>query len=228
MFIGHFAVGMGAKSIAPQASLGTLFLAAQFIDLLWPIFLLLGLESVEIEYGITAYTPLNFTSYPITHSLLMVVAWAMIFIIIHHHISKNFISALTAGLLVISHWFLDLVVHRPDLPLYPGNSPLVGLGLWDSIPWTLIIEGIIFIIGIYLYLKATKGINKKGTYGFWGLIGFLILINISNVLSPPPPNTIILAWMANLQWIIIAWAYWIDRNRISKYVYQKKEKVWVA
>lgn len=216
MFIGHFAVGMGAKSIAQKTSLGTLFLAAQFIDLLWPIFLLLGLESVEIENGITVVTPLNFISYPISHSLLMVLGWGLLFAIIYHGIQKYTTGALIVGILVISHWFLDLLVHRPDLPLYPGDSPLLGLGVWNSIVGTILLEGILFIIGIIIYLNTTEAKNKRGLYGFWGLICFLLLINISNLMSPPPPDVNIIAWVGNLQWLIIIWAYWIDKNRIVK------------
>lgn len=213
MFIGHFALGMGAKSVAPQTSLGTLFMATQFIDLLWPIFLLLGLESVAIEEGNTVVTPLNFISYPISHSLLMVLAWGLLFSILYYVKQKYATGALVAGMLVISHWFLDAIVHRPDLPLFPGDSPMVGLGLWNSFFGTLLIEGLLFITGIYFYLKTTTAINKKGIYGFWTLMAFLALINISNLLGPPPPNVTMIAWAGQLQWLIVIWAYWVDRNR---------------
>jgi len=214
MFIGHFAMGMGAKPLAPKTSLGTLFLATQFIDLLWPIFLLLGLESVAIEEGNTVVTPLDFTSYPISHSLLMVLAWGLLFSIIYNQLQKYTKGALVLGLLVISHWFLDLIVHRPDLPLFPGDSPMVGLGLWNSLIGTALVEGLLFVAGIFIYLTSTKAKNKKGIIGFWALIAFLTLINISNLAGPPPPDVNMIAWAGMLQWLLVIWAYWIDHNRM--------------
>jgi hypothetical protein len=79
MFIGHFGVAFAAKKVAPQTSLGTLILAAQFLDFLWPLFLLLGIEQVRIAPGITRVSPLDFTDYPISHSLLMATVWAVVF-----------------------------------------------------------------------------------------------------------------------------------------------------
>lgn len=213
MFIGHFAVGLGAKAATPKTSLGTLFLAAQFLDLLWPTLLLLGLERVEINPGITKVTPLDFTHYPITHSLLMAVVWGLLFGLVYWLLRKNRKAAIVLGLCVVSHWLLDLLVHRPDLPLFPGGSTKLGLGLWDSLPGTLIVEGIIFAIGLWLYLRTTKAKNKSGQYGFWGLIIFLVAIYISNLFGPPPPSVSAIAWAGHLQWLFVIWAYWVDRNR---------------
>src|SRR5262245_47114382 len=134
MFIGHFGVGFGAKAKARTASLGTLFLAAQFLDLLWPTLLLLGIEQVEIAPGITKATPLDFTSYPISHSLLTACMWGLLFGTVYWLVREDLKIATVLGLCVVSHWVLDFVVHRPDLPLYPGDSPRVGLGLWNSVP----------------------------------------------------------------------------------------------
>ncbi len=122
MFIGHFGVGLAAKKIDKQPSLGTLFMAAQFVDLLWPLFLILGIEKVKIVPGISMLTPLDFTYYPFTHSLLGVFFWALLFGLIYFLIKKNVRSAIILGILVISHWFLDLIVHIPDLPLFPGTD----------------------------------------------------------------------------------------------------------
>src|SRR4051794_23037360 len=129
MFIGHFGVAFGAKATQPNLSLGTLFLAAQLLDLMWPTLLLLGLEHVEIKPGINKVTPLDFTSYPITHSLLMVLGWGLLFGFVYWRRQKNAKGAVVLGLCVVSHWLLDLIVHRPDLPLYPGDSPKLGMGL---------------------------------------------------------------------------------------------------
>src|SRR5688572_12978797 len=137
MFIGHFALGMAAKKVEPSVSLGTLFLAAQFLDLLWPTLLLMDVEHVLIEPGISTVTPLAFTDYPISHSLLAVLGWSLAFVAIYYLITNNKRASLLLGGLVLSHWILDAIVHIPDLPLYPGESPKIGLGLWNSFPLTL-------------------------------------------------------------------------------------------
>ena len=215
MFIGHLAAGFGAKAAKPSVSLGTLFLAAQFADLLWPTLLLLGLEHVEIVPGITRLTPLDFTSYPISHSLLMLCLWGLLFGLVYWLIRKSTKGALVLGLLVVSHWVLDLIVHRPDLPLYPGPSPQLGLGLWNSLPGTLVAEGLIFVIGLGLYLRVTKAKNRAGLYGLWALVGFLILTYLGNVFGPPPPSSTAIAWVGQSQWLLVGWAYWLDRNRVA-------------
>ena len=216
MFIGHFGVGLAAKKIDKQPSLGTLFMAAQFVDLLWPLFLILGIEKVKIVPGISMLTPLDFTYYPFTHSLLGVFFWALLFGLIYFLIKKNVRSAIILGILVISHWFLDLIVHIPDLPLFPGTDLKVGFGLWNSVPLTLIVEGFIFAFGVFLYLRTTKAKNKKGTLTFWGLVIFLIVVYVMNIFGPPPQSADAIGYVGLSQWLIIAWGYWIDRNRIAK------------
>lgn len=215
MFIGHFGVGLGAKAADKKVSLGTLFLAVQFVDLLWPTLLLLGLERVEIAPGITKLTPLDFVSYPISHSLLLVCGWGFLFGLIYWLVQKNRQGAVILGLCVVSHWVLDLIVHRPDLPLYPGASPHVGLGLWNSLAGTLLVEGCIFIVGLVLYLRVTRAKNRAGRYGLWGLVGFLVLVYLGNLFGPPPQSTTAIAWVGHLQWLLVIWAYWVDRNRIG-------------
>lgn len=213
MFLGHFGAGYGAKSIAPAVSLGTFFLAVQFVDLLWPTLLLLDIEQVMIEPGATAVTPLDFVSYPVSHSLFMVCIWGALFSFVYWLVKKDTRAAVILGLCVVSHWFLDLIVHRPDLPIYPGNSPLVGLGLWNSLSGTLLIELLVFSAGIFFYLKTTRAKNRTGVYAFWGLAGFLVLIYFANLFGPPPPDVASIAWAGHLQWLLVVWAYWIDRNR---------------
>jgi hypothetical protein len=213
MFIGHFALGLAAKKVAPKPSLGTLFLAAQFIDLLWPLLLLLGLERVLIEPGNTVVTPLNFTHYPISHGFLSVVIWGIVVGGFYFLLKKDKKTAFWLGILVVSHWILDLLTHRPDLPLMPGSDLKIGLGLWDSLFGTILIEGGIFAFGIYYYLKVTKAKNKTGVWSFWTLVVFLLLIYISNLFGPPPPAVEPIAYIGFAQWLLVAWGYWIDRNR---------------
>jgi len=214
MFIGHFGLGFAAKKIAPKPSLGTLLLASQFIDLLWPFFLILGWETVRIDIGNTAVTPLDFENYPISHSLLAVIVWAAVFSGVYYVIRKDIKSILWLGLLVISHWVLDLITHRPDLPIMPAaDSIKLGFGMWYSIAATVIFEGLIFSAGVYLYLKATKARDKTGLYAFWGLVAFLVIIYINNLFGPPPPSVEPIGYVGLAQWILIVWGYWIDRHR---------------
>ena len=215
MFIGHFGVGFAAKKIDHKPSLGTLFIATQFIDLLWPFFLILGIEKVEIEPGISAMNPFDFTYYPFSHSLFGVLVWALLFGVVYFLFKKNFKSALVLGALVISHWVLDLIVHIPDLPIFPGGSIKVGFGLWNSVTATIIIEGLIFLVGIYLYFKSTKAENKKGKFALWSLVIFLILVYVMNIIGPPPNSAEAIGYVGLSQWLIIAWGYWADRNRKS-------------
>jgi len=215
MFIGHFGVGFGAKAAAPRTSLGTLFLAAQFVDLLWPTLLLLGLEHVAISPGITRVTPLDFTDYPISHSLLAGIFWGVAFGLVYFLVRRFPRGAWVCGLAVVSHWVLDLLVHRPDLPLAPGLQVKVGLGLWNFMPATLILEVGIFALGVGLYLRATKARDRIGSIGLWTLVVFLLVIYVSNLFGPPPPDVKAIAWVGQAQWLLIVWGYWIDRHRTS-------------
>jgi hypothetical protein len=213
MFIGHFGVGFAAKRVDPRPSLGTLFLASQFVDLLWPIFLLIGWEKVIIDPGNTAFTPLDFVYYPFSHGFLSVLLLSIIFGAVYFIIKKNIKTSIILGALVMSHWILDFITHRPDLPIIPGSDLKVGLGLWNSVILSIIVEGSIFFAGVYLYLKTTQAVNKKGSIGLWSLVIFFVIIYLLNVFGPPPPSTNAIAIAGLFQWVLIIWAYWIDRNR---------------
>jgi hypothetical protein len=213
MFIGHFGVGFGAKSVAPKVSLGTLFIAAQFVDLLWPTLLLLGVERVRIVPGATVVTPLVFEHYPVSHSLLAVVGWAVLVGGCHFMLKRQRIAAVVLGTLVISHWLLDAIVHQPDLPLFPGSSTVIGLNAWSSLPLTLAIEGSLFAFGVWLYSRATIPSDAIGRWGFVALVVFLAAIYAGNLFGSPPPGSEAIAWVGQLQWLLVIWGYWIDKHR---------------
>ena len=216
MFIGHFAVGLGAKKIVPQVKLGTLFFASQFLDLLWPLLLLLGVEHARIHPGDTAFTPLDFYDYPFSHSLLTSIGWSIIIGGIYFYLNKNFRGAAVIGCSVFSHWLLDFFTHRPDLPVAPGVHLVLGLGLWNSVLGTLLIEGSLFIGAVYIYSTTTKTVDRIGNYAFWGLIALLLISYGANILSPPPPAMTAVAVAGLAQWLFIALAYWIDRHRTTR------------
>jgi len=215
MFIGHFGAAFIGKKIEVKPSLGTYFLASQFIDLIWPIFVLLGIEQVAIDPGNTAFTPLDFIYYPFTHGFLSVLIWSVLFGAVYFYKSKHFKSALILGIMVLSHWILDFLTHRPDLPLTYWNDIKVGLGLWNSVIFTLLVEGSLFISATYIYMNFTKAKNKKGSLGTWGLIIFLILVYIMNLVGPPPPSADAIGVAGITMWLLVFWAYWIDKNRTA-------------
>jgi membrane-bound metal-dependent hydrolase YbcI (DUF457 family) len=213
MFIGHFAVGIGAKALQPKLSLGTLFIAVQFLDLLWPSLLMLNLEHVTISPGITAVAPLDFDSYPISHSLFMTIVWSLLFGLTYFFYSSDKKSAIILGLCVMSHWLLDLLVHRPDLPISPISDLKVGFGLWYSLYATIIIETAFFLIGICMYYKVNRENNTIVSWGFYALIGLLYIIYLINTLGPVPNSVKDISIGAQFQWLFVIWAYWIDRKK---------------
>ena len=217
MFIGHFALGFGAKRLNPALSLGTLFLTCQLADLIWPTLVLLGVERVEIDPGNTAFTPLNFVFYPYSHSLTALLLWGIIFGGAYRAAyDATRWTALLLGGLVVSHWVLDFVSHRPDMPLSIDDHEKVGLGLWNSVPATIAVEGLMFAIGLAIYARSTRARDRIGAYGLWGLALFFIGVNVANILSPPPPSATAVAWSAELLWLVVAAAYWVDRHRAVK------------
>jgi hypothetical protein len=213
MFIGHFGVALAAKKLAPRTSLGTLILAAQFIDLLWPIFLLAAIEHVEIVPGITKVSPFDFTDYPISHSLLMVLVWSALVGGIYYAFRHYWPGAWVLVGAVISHWILDFVVHRPDLPLRPGGEARLGLGLWNSWPASITVEVLFFGAGLWIYLRSTRAHDNIGRYGFWSLIALLFFGWISTLFAGAPPDVHSVAWGALSMWLTVPWAWWADKHR---------------
>ena len=148
MFIGHAALAFAAKPLAPRTSLALLFAAAYWLDIVWPALVLAGVEQVRIDPGNTAFTPLDFFDYPWSHSLAMALAWSVLFGLAFIREGRS--AAVILGLLVFSHWALDFVSHRPDLPLAPGSATMFGLGLWNSVPATIVIESAMFTAGVWI------------------------------------------------------------------------------
>jgi hypothetical protein len=214
MFIGHFAVGFGAKRFVPAVSLGTLFLACQFADLLWPVLVLAGIEQVAVRPGATVVTPLEFISYPFSHSLTAGAAWGMLFAWVYTWLRKSRPSVgVVLAFVVVSHWVLDALSHGPDMPILIGGSLRVGLGLWNSYVATILVEGLIFTAGLTLYVRSTRAVDRTGAAALWGLVAFLVIVYAANLFGPPPPSGLAAAWGAMAMWLLVAWGYWIDRHR---------------
>ena len=215
MFLGHFGVGFGAKKLQPSISLGTLFLATQLADLVWPTLLLLGIERVRIVPHFTATNAFDFVYYPFTHSLVGELVAGLLLGLVYWLVRHNGRAAVLVGLLVPSHWLLDVVVHIPDLPLYPGASPLLGMGLWNHWALTQVLEFALLGAGLWLYTRRTTPCDKVGRYGLLGLVAFLVLIHVGSLVSPPPASVGALGWSGQLFWLTILLAYWVDRHRVA-------------
>jgi len=212
VFIGHHAVGFAAKRLAPRASLGLLIAAPLLLDLLWPIFLLLGIEHVRTEPANPPFLRFDLYDYPWSHSLLMSLVWSVLFGAGYWLVTAYARGAVVIALGVFSHWVLDFITHRPDLPLYPGG-PKVGLGLWNSTVGTIAVELALFAFGLAVYLRSTRARDRIGVIALWAYVVLLLLFYSSSLLAPPPPSWRAIAWGANVSWLLLLWAYWFDRHR---------------
>jgi len=213
VFIGHFAVAFAAKPVAPRTSLATLIAAAQLLDLIWPILVLLGVETMRIEPGPNPFLHLRFLSYPWTHSLLMSIAWGAAFALLYRAKTGYARGAALAFALVVSHWVLDWVTHRPDLQLAPGIETRVGLGLWTSPAATVVIEAAMFVAGIVVYVRARPARDRAGSSGFWSFIALLVIAYAATLVGGTPPSSTAVAVSALVGWALLPWVAWFDRHR---------------
>jgi hypothetical protein len=189
-------------------------LAAAFLDVVWPVLVLLGIERFRIVPGFTPNNPFDFTYYPWSHSLLMTVAWSVLVAFVYFAAKGDRTGAVWVGIVVASHWVLDFVSHVPDMPLYPGGGEKLGLGLWRSIPATFAVEGLMFAAGIAIYVHATKSKDRVGSVAWWAMVGLLLALYIPGPWSSPPPSENAVAILGIIALAIFGpWAYWIDRHR---------------
>ena len=213
MFIGHFAVGLAAKRAAPRASLPVLLLAPQVLDVAWPVFCATGLERVRIVPGFTAASPLDLQYMPYSHSLVAALIWSVAFAAAYLAITRDRRGAWVLGACVASHWVLDWISHTPDMPILHGAGPRYGLGLWNSLPGTLIVELAMFALGAWSYASATRAKDRVGAIGWWALVAVLALAFVGATLGPPPPNADAMIEVAFAGLIVLPVAWWIDRHR---------------
>jgi hypothetical protein len=205
MFVGHYAVALAAKRITPRTSMGMLFLAVQFLDILWVPAILLGIEHAQVVPGRLPASSLVFTYYPWTHGLLMAFGWGWLVF----RFSKNFVL----GILVFSHWVLDFIVHVPDLPIYRGGE-LLGLGLWRYREATLLVEVGMLLLGLWIYLRSTQATEQAGTYAMKTFVSVLIAMEVLNLYGPAPQSITAIAIFGEILFLALAGiAWWIDRFR---------------
>lgn len=215
MFIGHIGAAMGLKKAAPDSPFGTLLLAANLPDVLFPPLFLAGVEKAMVSADTARLMPFDFPHYPWSHSLLMVAVWGALLGGAFWIKNRNLAEAGVILLAALSHWALDFISHRPDMPLWPAGAGY-GLGLWDSLPGILAVEGGIFIGGTALFLSASKAKDRTGKWAFWGLVLFLVPLYFLSLFSPPPADMKAFGYSGIAgQFILASWGYWIDRHRLS-------------
>jgi hypothetical protein len=213
MFLGHYAVGLASKKFAPRTSLGALIAAPILLDLLWPIFLLLGWESVSVSAFGNPFLRLHFDSYPFSHGLLAVIGWATLFASIYFGLARYLAGAIVVWIGVVSHWLLDYVVHRPDLPLSVGSNRLLGLGLWNYRWQAIAVELLLLVLGVWVYLRQTRAKDKSGSYGFVAFIVLLLAAYAAAAFGPSPSSVKKLAIGTLLTGLFIPLSWWFDRHR---------------
>ena len=218
MLVGHIAVGLAAKRVTPRVSLGTLVLAALLPDLLWCIFLLTGIERVQLQHGRGAVNYLAVSDVAFSHSLLTDAVWGALLATAYFGVRRYTRGAWMLFAAVMSHWLLDFGAHRPDMPLAPGVHRYFGLGLWNSVAATVIMEGGMWLLAIVVYVRATRPKGRTGTYAFWIVVAILTLAWYGNIAGPPPPSPRAMAANSLIFFSgVVAWAYWMNRLRPACY-----------
>lgn len=187
MFIGHYAAAFLVKKFEPKIPLWTLFLAAQFVDLIWDLFIFLGIEKMRVVPGFTASNPFDLYYMPYTHSLVAGFLWAVSVFFLSNLYFKDRRASLFLSLAVLSHWFFDLPVHAPDLPIFADNWKQ-GFRLWDYYWLELAVETLLIFGTAYFYISSREDITKKVRTKLYSFTGILVVLQIISHLIPPPPT----------------------------------------
>ncbi len=216
MLVGHFAIGLIGKRIEPRVSLVTWVLAALLADIILFPLLILGIERFEAVPGAELNRVIG-SDIVFSHSLLMDLIWGVVFAASYFFRRHSSRAALLLFAAVVSHWVLDFISHRPDMPLAPGIEKVYGLGLWNSFPATLVVEGGFWLLALVLYARATRPTGWMGVIVLW--VGALLLTivwnaNIHGGIDPNPVS----AGVGGLIFfsLLVAWAYWTNRLRPTK------------
>ena len=217
MHVGHFATGLIGKRVDPKLSLGTMILASMLADVLWGVFMLAGVEEVEITNGRGAgnyFHPINIA---LSHSLVMLSVWGALFAGAHFLWRRSGHAALLLFFLVVLHWPLDVIAHKSDMPLAPGLPQQFGFGLWTNLIATILVEGGLWLLSIVLYLRTTRSRSRLALFIFWPVVLLVTLSWLNNIAGPPPPDVRIAPMLSLIYFsLIIAWGYWVNRLRPAR------------
>ena len=214
MFVGHYGVSFATKKVDASIPLWVLFLAVQWLDVVWAPLVLLGIEKVRIVPGFTATNPLDLYYMPYTHSLVAALVWSAAAAGAYHLLRRTTTrTSFLVGLAVFSHWILDFVVHRPDLPLY-DNTAKVGLGLWDHRALAFGLEAALLLGGMAAFLRARP--TRRSAIIMFG--GVMLGVHAYVFFGPPPTSPAAAASTALAAYGIFALVIWflVDRRSSAR------------
>jgi hypothetical protein len=219
MFAGHYGVGYGGKEADRWVPLWVLFIAVQFLDVVWTILVLANVEKATIVPGLTDASDFQFTYYPYSHSLTAAIGWSVLAYaavrLLAPRAWRTNAAGLLVGVAVLSHWPLDLIVHRADLPLWDDTNK-VGLELWSNAPVTFVVESILVILGVLLYVRATKDGARAGLAAAWILAAVIVVIDAVAVFGTSDSVKTAAATGLFGYLFLAALAWLVDRLRRSK------------
>ena len=213
MFVGHYGVSFAAKPVGARVPLWVWFIAVQWLDVIWSVLVLMGIEKLRIVPGFTQANPLDLYYMPFTHGLPGSIVLSLVFggIVAAFTTANRRTTFLLVAAASFSHWVLDLVVHTPDLPLY-DNTAKVGFGLWRQVTLSFPLELIVLGLGTWLYARATVFASAKGQYVFWGFVVLLAALQVYANFGPPPESPEAMAVMALALYLVLALlAAWVER-----------------
>jgi len=218
MFVGHYGPAFAGKAVSRTIPLWVLFVAVQLIDILWTIFVLLGVEKVRIVPGITAANPLDLYYMPYTHSLVGAALWSIAAAVVYRWFRRGdgATASVIVGAAVFSHWVLDWLVHRPDLALY-DDTLKVGLGLWNYPIPALVLELAILFGGMLLYLRTTEPAARAGRYGMAVFVAVMAALQWASIYAPPPPSDKAAAATGLVLYAVLTAVAWrLERQRAPR------------
>ena len=215
MFIGHLALGFAAKRAAPTVSLAMLLVASQLADIIWPVLIAVGLEHVRVDPTASPFLRLEFIDYPYSHSLVLLAVWGVALGYVCRQFMPGARVVAVIAALVVSHWLLDVATHRPDMPIYPGGAK-VGLGLWYSVPATVVVEMFLYAAGLWIYLHTTRALDAIGRWAFVSLAVFLPVAYVASIGSAPPSLSALSLSALVGAGVLTLWSWWADTHRDAR------------
>lgn len=211
MFVGHYGISFAAKKVDESIPLWVLFLAVQWLDVIWAPLILLGVEKMRLVPGFTATNPLDLYYMPYTHSLVAALAWSVLVGGAYHLMRRgNIRGSMLVGLAVLSHWFLDLIVHRPDLPLY-DNTAKVGFGLWNQPALAFALEAGLLLGTMAWFLQGRPA--RRAAIVTFGIV--MLGVQAYVFFGPPPVSSTAFAWTAIASYSMFAFVIWLLVDRRS-------------
>ena len=213
MFIGHLAVGLASKRAAPRTSLGWLMAAPMFLDLLFPLLLIAGVEHASIVPNPDPFLRMSLDDIAWSHSLVTSVIWSVAGGALYWRTTRYGRGAMVIGLGIFSHWVLDAITHQPDMPLWPGSGTRIGFGLWRWPAATIVIEMAMFLGAAWIYARTTRARDAVGRWAFAAFVVVWAVVYLASAAPGPLPDFKALEYGGLVTFLIPVWAWWFDAHR---------------